>query len=120
MYARLAAVYPAYYLARHDNEYRRHAQTNTFAVRESPERLAEMLELIETRFERDVPGFHLSGLERRKSRSSVFLTSASAVHLQGGWRRSRSLFATAVKLYPPAALRRQALGMYARSLGFRR
>ena len=119
MYARLAAAYPAYYLARHDNEYRRHAQTNTFAVRESPERLEEMLELIETRFEREVPGFHLSGLKRRKSRSSVFLTSASAVHLQGGWRRSGSLFGTAVKLYPPAVVRRQALGMYARSLGFR-
>jgi glycosyltransferase involved in cell wall biosynthesis len=117
LYARLAARFSAYYVASHDNEYRRHVSAYTFHARVDPSGIIEMAAAIEARFHREVDGFELTKAERRKARSSMLLSSAADVHQRGGWRPAVSLFLAALRIYPPAALQRQALGMYARSLG---
>jgi hypothetical protein len=116
MWARLAAHFPAYYLARQDNDFRRHAQANTFVNREDPERLLTMMDHIERLFEDQVEGFELSRLERARTRSSILLWAATSVHQGGGWKASAALHRRAVRQYPPSVLTYASLSMLAKSL----
>ena len=55
MWARLAARFPVYYLRLQDSDYRRHAQVNTFARREDPDRLVAMVDHLERLFAAELP-----------------------------------------------------------------
>jgi glycosyltransferase involved in cell wall biosynthesis len=116
MWARLGSRFPAYYVAEHDSDYRRHPQTNTLATVERPETLLGMLQHLEQLFTREVEGFRLSARSRARIRSDVLLASAADVHEQGGWKVSGSLYRRALREYPPSALSVVSLRLLARSL----
>jgi glycosyltransferase involved in cell wall biosynthesis len=120
MWARLAARFPAYYLARYDIDFRRHDQANSFVTPEDPERLLATMDHIEQLFEEAVEGFELSRLERARARSFSLLLGANAVHQGSGWTNSVSLYLRALRLYPPTLLRYASLAMIAKSLLGRR
>jgi glycosyltransferase involved in cell wall biosynthesis len=120
MWSRLAARFPAYYLHRHDNDYRRHSQAITFVKREDPERLLEMMDLIQRRFERELPCFRVGRLERRRNRSLKLLHSSGDVHRGGGWRRSWPLYRRALREYPLSVVQYTSLQMIGRTLVGRR
>jgi glycosyltransferase involved in cell wall biosynthesis len=120
MWARLAARFPAYYLARQDSDFRRHAEANSFVSPEDPERFLAMMDHVETLFEAEVDGFRLSRRERAEARSLALLHGASAVHQGGGWRDSAPLYRRAIRQYPPTLLRYTSLAMLAKSLLGRR
>jgi glycosyltransferase involved in cell wall biosynthesis len=120
MWARLAARFPGYYLARHDSYWRRHAQTVTFARREEPEQLLAMADHIERMFVRELDGFRPGRLERARKRSRILLHSASDVHRAGGWRRSGALYRRALREYPPSIFEVSSLQMLAHTLVGRR
>ncbi len=120
MWARLAARFPAYYLHRQDTDYRRHAQVNTFATTEDPERLLAFVDHLEQLFSASLPGFELGGRDRRRNRSRILLGAAADVHQGGGWAASSALHRRAIREHPPAALDRASLAMLGRSLLGRR
>jgi glycosyltransferase involved in cell wall biosynthesis len=120
MWARLAARFPAFYLAVQDNDFRRHESANSYVRAERPERLLAMIVHVEDLFERELPGLASSGLTRARNRSRILLRAAADVHSAGGWRASRSLHLGAVRAYPPVALSRTSLTLVARSLLGRR
>lgn len=115
MWARLAARFPAYYLARLDSDFRRHAQAYSYASGEDPDRLLRMLDHIEQLFD-EVEGFRRSRIERAKTRSLVLLHSAIAIHQGGGWPASGALYRRAIREYPPSVLGSRSRSMLARSL----
>ena len=116
MWARLGSRYPAYYIADHDSDYRRHAETNTLATREQPTTLLHMVGHIEQLVTEELPGFHLSGRTRARNRSRVLLASAADVHQQGGWKVSGDLYRSALREYPPTAVSVVSLRMVARTV----
>jgi hypothetical protein len=116
MWARLAAFQPAYFIARPDSVFRRHASTNTLAQRESPTQLMAMLDHIESTFERQVPDFHPSRGQRRKGRALILLRAAVDTHAGGGWRASGRLYRSAVRMHPGVIFRRPSLTMVAKSV----
>jgi glycosyltransferase involved in cell wall biosynthesis len=120
MWARLAARFPAYYLARQDSDWRRHAQAVTFTRREEPEQLLAMADHIERMFVRELDGFRPGRLERARNRSRILLNSASDVHRAGGWRRSGALYRRALREYPPSIFEVNSLQMLAHTLVGRR
>jgi glycosyltransferase involved in cell wall biosynthesis len=111
MWARLAARFPAYYLARHDNDFRRHAQANSFVTPEDPDRLLAMMSHIERLFGEHVPGFELSRMERARARSRALIHGAFAVYLGGGWRDAAPLYRRAIREYPPTLFEYTSLSM---------
>jgi len=120
LWARLSARFPAYYLARQDNDFRRHADAYTFSERESADHLLAMFDHIEGHFTRELDGFRLSRLTRARNRSQILLHIAGDTHRAGGWRTSRGLYLRALQLYPPIALRYTSLAMLGKSLLGRR
>lgn len=104
MWARLAARFPAYYVARQDSDFRRHHATYTAASREQPSRFIAMLDAIESRFRREVEGFELSRLARARNRSRMLVGAARDVHPSGGWKASRHLYLRSLREYPPTFL----------------
>jgi glycosyltransferase involved in cell wall biosynthesis len=120
MWARLAARYPAYYLAQHDNDWRRHAQAVTFTRREDPEQLLAMVAHVERMFARELDGFRSGRLERARNRSRILLHSAGDVHTAGGWKRSGALYCRALREYPPSIFELTSLQMLAHTLVGRR
>lgn len=120
MWSRLAADFPAYYMHRHDNDYRRHSQAITFVKREDPERLLKMMDLIERRFEREVPHFRVGRLERRRNRSLKLLHASGDVHRGGGWRSSWPLYRRALRVYPLSVFQYTSLQMIGKTLVGRR
>ena len=69
LWARLASRFPAYYLARRDNDFRRHATTYTYGTREKPAQLLAMADHIELMYARAVDGFGLGRIERARVQS---------------------------------------------------
>jgi hypothetical protein len=116
LWARLGARFPAYYLARHDNDFRRHATSYTFSTRESPEQLLDMLDHLERYFARNVDEFRLAGIERARVRSHVLLRAAADVHVGGGWHASGPTYRRALREYPPTVLTRVSLRMLVRTI----
>lgn len=116
MWARLAARFPAYYLRLQDSDYRRHAQVNTFARREDPDRLVAMVDHLEGLFAAELPAFELSDRDRSRNRSKVLLHAAGDVYQGGGWTASRPLYRRALREYLPAAFDRVSLMLLARTV----
>lgn len=120
MWARLASRFGAYYLARCDSDYRRHGTTNTFATREQPDRLVEMVEHIEGLFMRELPDFRPGRLERRRNRSHILLHAACDVHQGAGWEASGPLYRRALSTYPFSVFQYVSLWMLGTTLLGRR
>jgi hypothetical protein len=120
MWARLGSRFPAYYIADHDSDYRRHPQTNTLATQEAPQTLLQMLEHIEQLLAGHVEGFSVSARSRAQIRSSVLLGSAADVHEQGGWKVSGGLYRRGLREYPPSAFSIVSLRLLARTVLGRR
>lgn len=116
MWARIAARFPAYYLARNDSDFRRHPTTYTLARRENPTRLIAMLDGIEALFRDEIEGFEVSRLDRARNRSRLLLRASDSVHPGGGWRVSRRLYLRSLRLYPPTFFRYTSLRMVVRTL----
>jgi len=113
MWARLAAHFPAYYLERHDNDFRRHEAANTFATREQPLQLMSMLNEIEELYSANVEDFRTSWLTRRRNRSLALLNAAGDVHAGGGLRPASGLYTRAVREYPPSFFTHKSLQIIA-------
>jgi hypothetical protein len=111
MWARLAARFPAYYLDRHDNDFRRHRTANTFASQERPAQLVAMIDHIEALFEREVPGFDARGVARHRNRSRALLNAAGDVFVGGGWKTAWGLYGRALREYPPHLFTHRSLQM---------
>jgi glycosyltransferase involved in cell wall biosynthesis len=120
MWARLAARFPAYYLARRDSYWRRHTQAVTFTRREEPEQLLAMVTHVERMFAQQLDSFRPGWLERARNRSRILLHSAGDVHTAGGWRRSGALYRRALREYPPSVFDLTSLQMLAHTLVGRR
>lgn len=120
MWARLVARYPAYYVARQDNDFRRHASANSFVSPEDPERLLAMMDHVERVLTEGVGDFDLSRVDRARTRSIILLQAASAAHRGGGWKDAATLYRRALRQYPPTVFTRMSLSMLARSLLGRR
>jgi glycosyltransferase involved in cell wall biosynthesis len=120
MWSRLAAKFPAYYLARRDSDWRRHTQAVTFTRREEPEQLLAMVAHIERVFTRELDSFRPGRLERARNRSRILLHSAGDVHRAGGWKRSGALYRRALREYPPSVFEVSSLQMLAHTLVGRR
>lgn len=120
MWARLAASFPAYYLTRRDNEFRRQASANTFAKAESPERLLEMIAHIEHLFERELGDLEEPRATRARNRSRILLNAAADVHSAAGWSASGALYRRALRVYPPTVFTYASLSMLAHTLLGRR
>jgi glycosyltransferase involved in cell wall biosynthesis len=120
MWSRLAAKFPAYYLARRDSDWRRHTQAVTFTRREEPEQLLAMVAHIERVFAQELDSFRPGRLERARNRSHILLHSAGDVHRAGGWRRSGALYRRALREYPPSIFELTSLQMLAHTLVGRR
>jgi hypothetical protein len=120
MWARLAARFPAYYLASHESDWRRHTQAVTFTRREHPEQLLAMVTHVERMFARELDGFRPGRVERARNRSRILLRSAGDVHIAGGWRRSGVLYRRALREYPPSVFDLTSLRMLAHTLVGRR
>jgi glycosyltransferase involved in cell wall biosynthesis len=116
MWARLAARFPAYHLRAHDNDYRRHPLARTSSLRDNPDALVEMLDLIRSRFEREIPGFEVSRFERRRLRSAALVYAASSVFQSGGWRRSWPLYGRALREYPMTLFGYESMQMIGRAI----
>ena len=117
MWARLGARFPAYYVARHDSDFRRHPTTLTVTNGPDPDRVLAMLAGIEREFEHELEGeFRLGPIERRRIRSYTLLRAASDVHVAGGWRVSGALYRRAVRTYPPTVFRYLSLRMVTRTV----
>jgi hypothetical protein len=116
MWARLVARSPAYYLARRDSDFRRHARANSYVSRQEPERLLAMVDHVERLFEGHVDGFALSSRERARNRSQILLRAALNAQHGGGWRAAGPLYRRAVRTYPPTAASYVALSMIAKSV----
>jgi glycosyltransferase involved in cell wall biosynthesis len=119
-FARLAARFPAYYLAKNDCDWRRHTQAITFTKREKPEQLLAMVAHLERVFARELDSFRPGRLERARNRSRILLHSAGDVHGAGGWRRSGALYRRALREYPPSVFEVTSLQMLAHTLVGRR
>jgi glycosyltransferase involved in cell wall biosynthesis len=120
MWARLAARFPAYYLARNDSYWRRHAQAVTFTRREDPKQLLAMVTHVERLFAQELDGFRPGRLQRAQNRSRILLHSAGDVHTAGGWKRSGALYRRALREYPPSLFELTSLRMLAHTLVGRR
>jgi len=120
LWVRLAARFPAYYLARQDNDFRRHQAAYTFTERESAEHLLAMFDHIEGHFRRELDGFTLSPATRARNRSQILLNIASDTHRAGGWKASNVLYRRALRVYPPTFFTYTSLTMVGRSLLGRR
>jgi glycosyltransferase involved in cell wall biosynthesis len=116
LWARLAARFPAFYLACHDSDFRRHPTTVTRAERESPGRLLAMLDHLEDLFAGEVGTSRLTRVERGRTRSRILLRAASDVHGSGGWRMSGPTYRRALREYPPTVFSRVSLTMLAKTL----
>ena len=111
MWARLAARFPAFYLARRDADFRRHLESNTFATREEPERLLELVDHVEGLLAANLDGRRRGRIERARRRARILLRAASDVHTGGGWRVSGALYRRALREHPPTVLHRRSLRM---------
>ena len=89
LWARLASRFPAYYLARRDNDFRRHATTYTYGTREKPAQLLAMADHIELMYAGVVDGFGLGRIERARVQSEILLRAALDAHIGRGWTASR-------------------------------
>jgi glycosyltransferase involved in cell wall biosynthesis len=116
MWARMATRFPAYFLAANDSDLRRHASTYSLAVHQPPDELISMVEDFEARFRTSIDGFELAPLTRARYHSRILLSSAEAIHQGGGWKLSHELYLSAIRTYPPTALRRGSLRMIGRSV----
>lgn len=116
LWGRLAARFPVYYLARQDNDNRRHATAYTYAEREPPDLLLDMFDHLERMFAREVEGFELSRVERARTRSQILLRAAGDVHAGTGWKASGPTYRRALREYPPALFSQISLTMLAKSL----
>jgi glycosyltransferase involved in cell wall biosynthesis len=111
MWARLAARFPAFYLARRDTDFRRHLHSNTFATREEPERLLALADHIERLLAPNLDDRCRGRFERRRRRSRILLRAASDIHTGGGWRVSGALYRRALREHPPTVMHRRSLRM---------
>ena len=111
MWARLAAQFPAFYLARRDTDFRRHLQSNTFATREEPERLLELADRVDALLAPHLDTQRRGRIERARRRSRILLRAASDVYIGGGWRVSGTLYRRALREYPPIVMHRRSLRM---------
>lgn len=111
MWARLAAQFPAFYLAGRDTDFRRHLQSNTFATREEAERLLELADHLERLLAPNLDNQRRGRIERARRRSRILLRAASDVHTGGGWRVSGALYGRALREYPPTVMHRRSLRM---------
>jgi glycosyltransferase involved in cell wall biosynthesis len=111
MWARLAAQFPAFCLARRDTDFRRHVQSNTFATREEPERLLELADHVEALLAPNLDNHRRGRIERGRRRSRILLRAASDVHTGGGWRVSGTLYRRALREHPPTVMHRRSLRM---------
>ncbi len=110
MVAKLAARFPAYYLAVHDNETRSHPQRETSVDASDPDELLAMAEHIDRLFMKALHGYRAGGrLARARGRSQILLRSAHDSHLSGGWPAARRLYLRALREYPPIVLSTQSL-----------
>jgi Glycosyl transferase family 2 len=110
MVARLAARFPAYYLATRDNATRTHAQRQTSVDASDPDELLAMVENIDRLFTKALHGYPARGrLARARDRSQILLRSAHDSHLDGGWPAARRLYRRALREYPPVVLSTQSL-----------
>lgn len=116
MWARLAARFPAYYLARQDNDFRRHTHANTFANREQPAQLVAMVDHIQELFARGQSGHSVGRSQRARNRSHVLLHAAGDVHMGGGWKASGALYRRALREYPPSIVEPRSLQMLAHTI----
>lgn len=116
LWSRLAARYPVYYLARQDNDFRRHSAAFTYSEREPPEQLVAMFDHLERVFTREVEGFRLSSLDRARIRSQILLRAAADVFPGIGWKGSGPTYRRALREYPPAFFDRISLTLLAKSL----
>ncbi len=116
MWARIAARFPAYYLARSDSDLRRHATTFSVLVQEKPKQLIAMTGAIEAIFEQELDGFEVTPIRRASNRSRILLRAAESIHIGGGWAASRNLYLHSLKAYPPAFFSYTSLRMVARTL----
>jgi len=116
LWVRLAARFPIYYLARQDNDFRRHSAAFTYSEREPPQQLLDMFDHLEETLARDVDGFELSRIERARIRSQILLRAASDVHVGVGWKGSGPTYRRALREYPPTLFGRPSLTMLAKSL----
>ena len=116
MWGRLGATAPAYFVARPDSVFRRHAATNTFAGHETPAQLMAMVDHLERMFHVAVPRFRRSRRNRRRSRAMILLRAAADVHPGGGWKVSRQLYTSAIRTYPPVLFQRASVAMLAKSV----
>jgi glycosyltransferase involved in cell wall biosynthesis len=116
LWARLAAHYPAFYLPRHDNDFRRHPTTVTRAKRESPARLLAMVDHLERLFAGEVGTSPLPRIERGRIRSRILLRAASDVHVSGGWKMSGPTYVRALREYPPTVFARVSLTMLTKTV----
>jgi hypothetical protein len=121
MWARLAARFPAYYVARHDSDFRRHEGARSGAIsNEGPERFVAMLDSLESTFRRELRGFDVSRSERARNRSLMLMDAARDAHLGGGWRASYRFYARSIREHPPTAFGATSLRMLAHGLLGRR
>ncbi len=116
LWGRLVARFPVFYLARQDNDNRRHANAYTYAEREPPDQLLDMFDHLERMFAREVEGFELSNVERARLRSEILLRAASDVHAGAGWKASGPTYRRALREWPPTLFSRISLTMLAKSL----
>ena len=116
LWARIVTRFPAYYLARRDNDYRRHGTNYTYENREAPAQLLAMSDHIVALFSSEVEGFRLSRIDRARNRSGVLLNAAFDVHWAGGWKASGPTYRRAIREYPPTFVSRKSLKMVANSL----
>ncbi len=116
LWVRLAARFPIYYLARQDNDFRRHSAAFTYSEREPPQQLLDMFDHLEETLAREVDGFELSRIERARIRSQILLRAASDVHVGVGWKGSGPTYRRALREYPPTLFGRPSLTMLAKSL----
>jgi len=120
MWSRLAAQFPAFYLARRDTDFRRHLQSNTFATREEPERLLALADHVERLLAPHLDTQRRGRIDRARRRSRILLRAASDVHTGGGWRVSAALYRRALREYPPTVMHRRSLRMLAYTVVGRR
>jgi len=111
MVARLAAGFPAFYVAARDNATRTHTQRVTSLDASDPDELLAMADHIDALFARSVPGYPASPrrFTRARHRAGILLRSAHDSHVSGGWPASHRLYLRAVREFPPIALKPQAL-----------
>ena len=116
MWARIAARYPAYYLAVQDSEYRVHSASYTYVAHQTPGHLVSTMEHIERELTSRVEGFDISRTLRARNRSRMLLHVAANEREAGGWSAAWPFYRRALRTFPPSALDRMSLVILGRTL----